>query len=55
MQMHGGDMGIESELGVGSFFFFKLPVPALVAPAAPAAPVAPVPPFSPVPPPPPRV
>ncbi|UPT74741.1 MAG: ATP-binding protein [Elusimicrobiota bacterium] len=39
VQMHGGDMGIESELGVGSFFYFKLPVPkAAAAPAAPAAP-----------------
>lgn len=39
VQMHGGDMGIESELGVGSFFFFKLPVPktAGAAPAAAAA------------------
>ncbi len=26
VQMHGGDMGIDSELGVGSFFFFKLPI-----------------------------
>lgn len=38
VQMHGGDMGIESELGVGSFFFFKLPVPK--APVPPAAPTA---------------
>ncbi len=34
VQMHGGDMGIESELGVGSFFFFKLPIPKAAAPAA---------------------
>ncbi|MCR4296433.1 MAG: ATP-binding protein, partial [Elusimicrobia bacterium] len=44
VQMHGGDMGIESELGVGSFFFFKLPVPkGAAAPAPPAAPAAPGP------------
>ncbi|MFI5347821.1 MAG: ATP-binding protein, partial [Elusimicrobiota bacterium] len=45
VQMHGGDMGIESELGVGSFFYFKLPIPkpsaAAPAPAAAAAPAAP--------------
>ncbi len=42
VQMHGGDMGIESELGVGSFFFFKLPVPkAAAAPAPPPAPPGP--------------
>ena len=34
VQMHGGDMGIESELGVGSFFFFKLPIPKPAAPPA---------------------
>jgi len=38
VQMHGGDMGIESELGVGSFFYFKLPVPKAAASAAPPPP-----------------
>jgi signal transduction histidine kinase len=42
VQMHGGEMGIESEYGKGSRFFFTLPVQkgapaAATAPAAPAA------------------
>ena len=36
VQMHGGDMGIESELGEGSFFFFKLPIPKALPPAPPS-------------------
>jgi signal transduction histidine kinase len=42
VQMHGGDMGIESELGVGSLFYFKLPIAKAqaLAPAAPSAPSA---------------
>ncbi len=40
VQMHGGDMGIESELGVGSFFFFKLPISKATAAAPPAPPAA---------------
>ncbi len=50
VQRHGGEMGIESELGVGSRFFFHIPLkkpgaePAApasqAAPAAPAAPPA---------------
>jgi len=55
--MHGGDMGIESELGVGSFFFFKLPIPkgaasiptASVATASVAAAAVPPPPPGPAP------
>ncbi len=42
VQRHGGEMGIESELGVGSRFFFHIPVKA-PAPAAPP-PGAPPPP-----------
>ncbi|MFI5349328.1 MAG: sensor histidine kinase [Elusimicrobiota bacterium] len=38
--MHGGDMGIESELGVGSFFYFKLPVPKPAPPTAATTPPA---------------
>ncbi|MDD5656853.1 MAG: ATP-binding protein, partial [Elusimicrobia bacterium] len=42
VQMHGGEMGIESRLGVGSRFFFHLPVrspmPAALTPPAPPRP-----------------
>jgi signal transduction histidine kinase len=41
VQMHGGDIGIESEFGKGSRFFFTLPVQkAGVAPPAGSAPAA---------------
>jgi signal transduction histidine kinase len=43
VQMHGGEMGIESQLGVGSRFFFFLPVRAAPVPEAPAAAPAPLP------------
>ncbi|MDD2805746.1 MAG: ATP-binding protein [Elusimicrobiales bacterium] len=36
VQRHGGEMGIESELGVGSRFFFHIPLK-FAAPAAPKA------------------
>ncbi|OIO01034.1 MAG: hypothetical protein AUJ51_09350 [Elusimicrobia bacterium CG1_02_56_21] len=38
VQRHGGEMGIESELGVGSRFFFHIPLtpPGTKAPAVPA-------------------
>jgi signal transduction histidine kinase len=37
VQRHGGEMGIESELGVGSRFFFHIPLKAPAQGAAPAA------------------
>jgi len=37
VQMHGGEMGIESQLGVGSRFFFFLPVRTAPVAAVPAA------------------
>lgn len=47
VQMHGGEIGIESEYGKGSRFFFTLPVPKPAAagavPGAPAAAGAPPP------------
>ena len=56
VQRHGGEMGIESELGVGSRFFFHIPLKSPVPAPAPAAPTAPAPPSAPpaAPPPPPK-
>jgi len=38
VQMHGGEMGIESKLGEGSRFFFRLPVQAAAPAPAPPTP-----------------
>jgi signal transduction histidine kinase len=43
VQMHGGEMGIESQLGVGSRFFFWLPVCTAPVASAPAAKPDPLP------------
>ncbi len=37
VQMHGGELGVESEFGKGSRFFFTLPLPKPPAPPAPPA------------------
>ncbi|HAM35793.1 MAG TPA: hypothetical protein DEB40_06355 [Elusimicrobia bacterium] len=50
VQMHGGEMGIESQLGVGSRFFFHIPAKIPSAPPAPR----PAPPTGPAPVPPPK-
>ena len=47
VQRHGGEMGIESELGVGSRFFFHIPLKGPAPAAAPAGAPPPPPPAKP--------